>query len=77
MSISPSTGAELSILPPQNASGNWVKVVQRVPVRLELDNAEKAILLRAGMTVTVSVDTRREKSLLGVIEAAITDLVGK
>ena len=54
-----------------------MKVVQRVPVRLELDNAEKAILLRAGMTVTVSVDTRREKSLLGVVEAAITDLVGK
>ena len=77
VSISPSTGAELSILPPQNASGNWVKVVQRVPVRLELDNAEKATLLRAGMTVRVSVDTRREQSLMGVIKAAITDLVGK
>ena len=36
-SISPSTGAELSVLPPQNASGNWVKIVQRVPVRLEID----------------------------------------
>jgi len=51
--------------------------VQRVPVRLELDNADKETLLRAGMTVTVSIDTRREQSLLGVIEAAIKDLVGK
>ena len=37
-SVSPGTGAQFAILPPQNASGNWVKVVQRVPVRIEFDN---------------------------------------
>ena len=75
-SISPSTGAELSVLPPQNASGNWVKVVQRVPVRLELQNKHDTLALRAGMTVSVSLDTERDRSLFRVINSALADLVG-
>jgi membrane fusion protein (multidrug efflux system) len=56
-SVSPGTGAQFSILPPQNASGNWVKVVQRVPVRIAFDKDEDTHLLRAGMSVNVEIDT--------------------
>jgi membrane fusion protein, multidrug efflux system len=69
-SISPTTGAEMSILPPQNASGNWVKVVQRVPVRLALDDIQPPLNLRAGMTVGVSIDTGRDHSLHDFIGSA-------
>lgn len=61
--ISPATGAEFALLPPQNASGNWVKVVQRLPVRLRLEPVSGDYPLRAGMTATVSVDTERERKL--------------
>ena len=55
-SISPSSGAEFSVLPAQNASGNWVKVVQRIPVRLELTApGAHAQVLRAGMSAEVEV----------------------
>jgi membrane fusion protein (multidrug efflux system) len=56
-SISPATGAEFSLLPPENASGNWVKIVQRVPVRLELEDAPADAPLRAGMSAEVRIDT--------------------
>jgi membrane fusion protein (multidrug efflux system) len=62
-SISPATGAEFAILPPQNASGNWVKVVQRLPVRLRLIERAGEPPLRAGMTAYVSIDTRRTRTL--------------
>jgi membrane fusion protein, multidrug efflux system len=62
-SISPATGAEFAILPPQNASGNWVKVVQRLPVRLRLIERPGEPALRAGMTAWVSIDTQRSRSL--------------
>ena len=62
-SISPATGAEFALLPPQNASGNWVKVVQRLPVRLRLLPRPGEPALRAGMTASVRVDTKRERSL--------------
>jgi membrane fusion protein, multidrug efflux system len=62
-SISPATGAEFALLPPQNASGNWVKVVQRLPVRLRLVPMAGEPVLRAGMTASVSIDTKRERSL--------------
>jgi membrane fusion protein, multidrug efflux system len=62
-SISPATGAEFAILPPQNASGNWVKVVQRLPVRLKLIARPGEPALRAGMTASVSIDTERRRSL--------------
>ena len=60
-SISPATGAEFAILPPQNASGNWVKVVQRLPVKLRLSKRSTAPQLRAGMTATVWIDTKRQR----------------
>lgn len=62
-SISPATGAEFALLPPQNASGNWVKVVQRLPVRLKILARPEELPLRAGMTATVKVDTKRERHL--------------
>jgi membrane fusion protein (multidrug efflux system) len=66
-SISPATGAEFALLPPQNASGNWVKVVQRIPVRLRIIVEDGRRPLRAGMTVSVSIDSERERSLKRVI----------
>jgi membrane fusion protein (multidrug efflux system) len=70
-SISPASGAEFSILPPQNASGNWVKVVQRIPVRVELEQvknepeknepAQDAPVLRAGMSTRVTIDTGKSR----------------
>ena len=62
-SVSPATGAEFAILPPQNASGNWVKVVQRLPVKLRVLPHLGEPPLRAGMTATVSIDTGRQRSL--------------
>ncbi|MGB7300534.1 MAG: HlyD family secretion protein [Burkholderiaceae bacterium] len=59
--IAPATGAEFALLPPQNATGNWVKVVQRVPVHLHIELQPDAPRLRAGMTVTASIDTGRER----------------
>ena len=56
-SISPATGAEFAILPPQNATGNWVKITQRIPVRISLEVDESGPLLRKGMTVEVEIDT--------------------
>ncbi len=64
-SLSPATGSEFSILPPQNASGNWVKVAQRVPLRVRLDAQSGAPRLRAGMSATVRVDTGHRRTLLG------------
>jgi membrane fusion protein (multidrug efflux system) len=62
-SISPGTGSEFSILPAQNASGNWVKVVQRVPVRISVDHKPGDPVLRAGMSVVVAIDTGHRRSL--------------
>ncbi len=62
-SISPAAGAEFAILPPQNATGNWVKVVQRLPVRIRLLPHAGEPALRAGVTATVAIDTGRRRSL--------------
>lgn len=62
-SISPATGAEFAILPPQNASGNWVKVVQRLPVRLRLLKRSGEPPLRIGTSATVEIDTKRQRRL--------------
>jgi len=70
-SISPSTGSEFAILPPQNATGNWVKIVQWVPIRLEFDGLDERIPLRAGMTATVRIDTERETSLGDFLAPAV------
>ena len=57
VAVSPGTGSQFSILPPQNATGNWVKVVQRVPVRIAFDKDEDTRLLRSGMSVVVDIGT--------------------
>ena len=61
--IRPGTGAAFSVLPPQNATGNWIKVVQRVPVTIEFDRPLPADYpLRVGLSLTVTVDTRKRPS---------------
>lgn len=62
-STSPGTGSSFSLLPPENASGNWVKVVQRLPVRLSIDPRHPDVPLAAGMSVTTEVDTGFRRSL--------------
>jgi membrane fusion protein (multidrug efflux system) len=57
-SLSAATGAEYSVLPPQNATGNWIKVVQRVPIRVKLQAQQADPILRAGMSAYVEIDTR-------------------
>ena len=60
--MSAGTGAAFALLPPQNASGNWIKVVQRVPVRIEIDDADLAKSpLRVGLSATVTVDTTNQR----------------
>jgi len=69
VSISPCTGSVLSLLPPENATGNWVKVVQRLPVRISIDDADPKQPLRMGLSVTVEVDTRHSRIGLGKDDA--------
>jgi membrane fusion protein (multidrug efflux system) len=62
-SVSPASSAEFSVLPAQNSSGNWVKVVQRIPVRIGIDRKPGAPTLRSGMSVSVEIDTGHRRSL--------------
>jgi membrane fusion protein (multidrug efflux system) len=62
-SIGAGTGAEFSLLPAQNATGNWVKVTQRIPVRLKLETPGADVLLRSGMSAQVAIDTGRSRSI--------------
>ena len=62
-SIAPGTGSQFSILPAQNASGNWVKVVQRVPLRIRFDKGVDTADIRSGMSAYVSIDTGRVRTL--------------
>ena len=61
-SISPASGAEFSVLPAQNATGNWVKIVQRIAVRLAIDPVDGAPVLRPGMSAEVEIDTGRDNA---------------
>jgi membrane fusion protein, multidrug efflux system len=69
-SISPASASSFSLLPAENTSGNWVKVVQRIPMRVRVSNAPGKPALRVGMSVEVSVDTGHERGL----PSFITDL---
>jgi membrane fusion protein (multidrug efflux system) len=70
-SISPATGAEFAILPPQNATGNWIKVVQRLPLRLVFEDPKSGPILRAGMSVEIEIDTEHEAVLPGFVKEAL------
>ena len=69
-SIGMATGAEFSVLPPQNASGNWVKVVQRIPVRLHIVDLPADATLRAGMSAEVEIDTQHRRGLFNILSRA-------
>ena len=70
--IGAGTGSEFSLLPAQNATGNWVKVTQRVPVRILLDNPGEAGQIVSGMSASVSVDTGQSRSWSDLMPAALT-----
>ena len=72
-SIAPATGAEFAMLPPQNATGNWVKVVQRLPVLLRIERTAEEPVLRAGMTVAASIDTEQTRGLPDFVPDAFAD----
>jgi len=66
-SIAQATGAEFAVLPPQNASGNWVKVVQRIPVRISVTCRDGDPPLRVGMSTTVEIDTGHSRTFGGLL----------
>jgi membrane fusion protein (multidrug efflux system) len=68
-SIAQATGAEFAVLPPQNASGNWVKVVQRIPVRISVKCKDGDPPLRVGMSTTVEIDTGHSRTFNDVLKA--------
>lgn len=65
-SLSPATGSEFALIPAQNAIGNWVKIVQRVPVRIRIAADAKLPAVRAGLSSWVEIDTGHRRSLLGL-----------
>ena len=66
--------SEFSLLPAENTSGNWVKVVQRIPLRVQIDTAQKGMpSLRAGMSVEVTVDTGHKRGLPHVLTTLFGD----
>jgi membrane fusion protein (multidrug efflux system) len=75
--ISPGTGSEFAILPPQNATGNWVKIVQRVPVRILLTAGDDEPPLRSGMSATVEVDTGHRRAMSAMIDSAVARAPGE
>ncbi|HEX6442038.1 MAG TPA: HlyD family secretion protein [Stellaceae bacterium] len=74
-SLSPGTGLTFSLLPPENATGNWVKVVQRLPVRIALEDPKNR-LLHAGLSATVEIDTHYRRPWLDWVEATSARLFG-
>jgi membrane fusion protein (multidrug efflux system) len=64
-SFSPGTGNSFSLLPAENATGNWVKVVQRLPVEIALDEVPADLPLHAGLSAEVTVDTGHKRHLIG------------
>jgi membrane fusion protein, multidrug efflux system len=70
-SISQATGAEFSVIPAQNATGNWVKVAQRIPVRIAVEVASNDAELRVGMSAIVTIDTGYERPAPGLVRALL------
>ncbi|PYF80507.1 membrane fusion protein (multidrug efflux system) [Marinomonas alcarazii] len=65
-SISPATGASFSVIPAENATGNWVKIVQRLTVKVSVDETQDTPVLRTGFSANVTIDTEHHRRLLGV-----------
>lgn len=76
-SFSPGTGNSFSILPAENATGNWVKVVQRLPVQIALDETPAGLPLSSGLSVEVEVDTGHERHLFGADTPPTAPLAAK
>jgi len=80
-SLSPASGLEFALLPPDNATGNFTKIVQRIPVKIVFDNDRLSGLLRSGMSVTPTIDTKQAtleaKEQHGDLIAALTAGAGK
>jgi membrane fusion protein (multidrug efflux system) len=76
-SLSPGTGLTFSLLPAENATGNWVKVVQRLPVRLSLDRLHPEAPLHAGLSATVEVDTKYRRPMLDRVQGFFAWLTGR
>ena len=70
-SIRPASGAEFALLPPQNSTGNWVKVVQRITVRLAIRPTASQPPLRAGMSAVVTIDTGHHREVPGLVKSAL------
>src|SRR6185312_5888027 len=62
-SINPASASSFSLLPAENTSGNWVKVVQRIPLRIRVDDTKDKPPLRVGMSVEVSIDTKHARGI--------------
>jgi membrane fusion protein (multidrug efflux system) len=71
VSMSPGTGSDFAVLPPENATGNWVKVIQRLPVRLELDEIDPSRPLFSGISVTARVDTGYRRTWRHPLQTAL------
>ena len=76
-SISPASGASFSLLPAQNTTGNWVKVVQRIPMRVHVEMSPDKPPLRVGMSVVVDVDTNHARGLPDFVQHWIDRLTGR
>jgi membrane fusion protein (multidrug efflux system) len=70
--IGGATGSRLSLFPPENATGNYVKVVQRIPVRISVATADPGPQLRAGMSTEVEIDTHYSRPLPGFIRVGLS-----
>jgi membrane fusion protein (multidrug efflux system) len=78
-SFAPATGSQFSLLPPENATGNFTKIVQRVPVKLVLDDGQEPAalaMLRPGLSVVAEIDTRADPEAPRGVVAAVRALVG-
>lgn len=64
-SLSPATGAEFSVIPAQNATGNWVKIAQRVPINIRIKAKNNAPALQAGLSTQIEIDTGHKRKFLG------------
>jgi membrane fusion protein (multidrug efflux system) len=70
-SLAPASGLEFSLLPPDNATGNFTKIVQRIPVKIDLDSRQTLIgSLRPGMSVEASIDTKSTRGPAAIAECA-------